>query len=192
MDELFLSRLELFCKLVRDCKYSFFLSCALDWFWLWTDLNVFLSQTDLCVLVCFYDSKWLILFFSDVTSFTRSLSGKQDAGFFLYGEVCKYIRKLCCRSILSSSIPAEDKWDDIFGLDLASAPLVLSRVFLKKLGMEARVALASKIKAENEVCDKSSKANIALLTEQLIVTTLDICFLALTVTLELALSLWVG
>ena len=86
----------------------------------------------------------------------------------MYGYTCKYIRRLCSRSILSTSIPSEDEWSEIYGLDLAAAPLLSSRAFLKRLGIEARVSAAAKIKAEYEVCDRSDKAGIARATEQII------------------------
>ena len=105
--------------------------------------------------------------FTDVNSFSRALSGKQDSNFYTLGQLCRFVRKLCARCFVGTSLPKDDDWDQLLSLTLLTLPQLPSKVFLQRLGLEEKVRVASKQKAESEICDKGNKSATDKLCEKL-------------------------
>ena len=98
-----------------------------------------------------------------VLCFGRPLGGKRDSNFFTCGQLCKFIRKLCCRLVVSSEIPTESVWSELLDFDLPSAVLVTSETFLRRSRLDIQVTAASKVRAEFDLCNsKASKETIEL------------------------------
>ena len=75
----------------------------------------------------------------DVKCFTGSLVRYRDAGFFTYGELCRYIRKLCQRSLLPKCTPADTNWSGLLQLQLEGVRQLSSRDFLLRLKLKSDV-----------------------------------------------------
>ena len=95
--------------------------------------------------------------FLDVISFSRSLAGRQDAGFFVCGQLSRYIRRLAGRCAISSSIPKEDEWDELLSLVVTPTSQLSATAFLQKLGLDEKVTIAAKHKAEADICDTRNR-----------------------------------
>ena len=72
----------------------------------------------------------------DNKSFNRGLSKRRDSGFFTFGELCRYLRKLCSRCILPKHTPADTDWSGLLQISLddcreLSCPDFLSRLKLR-------------------------------------------------------------
>ena len=105
----------------------------------------------------------------DVSSFGRSLSGKPDAGFFVFGELASFIRKLAVRCLLSSSVPAELEWTQLVKLKLGVVKRISSRQFLRRLNLESKAAAAASMKASNDSSDRGgTKDSVKKLSDKLL------------------------
>ena len=89
----------------------------------------------------------------DVNSFEQSFSGTSDCGFYTFGQMCRFVRRLASRCLISSSVPVEDDWLGLSSINLASATQLSSQQFLHRLRLEAKVATASKRKAESDLSE---------------------------------------
>ena len=105
----------------------------------------------------------------DYTScFDRSLTGRDDCGFFVCGQLCKYIRRLCGRCLSSSSIPSDVEWIELLDLDLNTCSKLTPAQFLTKARITDQVSQASKHKAERDLSEtKGSRDAIDKLSSSL-------------------------
>ena len=98
---------------------------------------------------------------SDVSSFVVNLQGRRDATFFLCGEVCRFISKLCSRCHLLETIPVENAWFLLLGFAINDGKFLTEEDFLNRLRLVNKVATASKQSAEVvHLNQKSEKAAI--------------------------------
>ena len=98
---------------------------------------------------------------SDVSSFVVNLQGRRDAAFFLCGEVCRFISKLCSRCYLPETIPVENAWFFLLGFAISEGKFLTEEDFLVRLRLVNKVATASKQSAEIiHLNKKSEKAPI--------------------------------
>ena len=81
----------------------------------------------------------LCFVYLDVKCFTRSLVRRRDSGFFTFGELCRYIRKLCHGSLLPKHNPAETNWSGLLQLQLEGVRQLSSRDFLLRLKLKSDV-----------------------------------------------------
>ena len=97
----------------------------------------------------------------DVSSFVVNLQGRRDATFFLCGEVCRFISKLCSRCYLPETIPVENAWFLLLGFAISEGKFLTEEDFLVRLRLVNKVAIASKQSAEIvHLNEKSEKAAI--------------------------------
>ena len=54
----------------------------------------------------------------DTKCFERSLIKRRDSGFLTFGELCRYIRRLCQRALLPKHTPADTDWSGLLQLQL--------------------------------------------------------------------------
>ena len=85
---------------------------------------------------------------SDVSSFVVNLHGRRDATFFLCGEVCRFLSKLCSPCYLPETIPVEDAWFLLLGFAISEGKFLTEEDFLIRLRLVNKVATASKQSAE--------------------------------------------
>ena len=99
--------------------------------------------------------------FLDVTSFAINLQGRRDASFFLCGEVCRFVSKLCSRCYLPETIPLENSWFLLLGFKVSEGKFMSEEDFLIRHRLTNRIATASKQSAEvTHLNKKSEKAAI--------------------------------
>ena len=94
---------------------------------------------------------------SDVSSSFVNLQGRQDATFFLCGEVCRFISKLCSRCYLPETIPVENAWFFLLGFTISEGKFLTEEDFLIRLRLVNKVATASKQSAEIVHLNKKSE-----------------------------------
>ena len=95
--------------------------------------------------------------FSDVSSFVVNLQGRRDASFFLCGEVCRFVSKLCARCYLPESIPLEKSWFLLLGFKVSEGKFITQEDFLVRFRLASKLATASKQSAEIVHLNKKSK-----------------------------------
>ena len=94
---------------------------------------------------------------SDVSSFVVNLQGRRDATFFLCGEVCRFISKLCSRCYLPETIPVENAWFLLLGFAISEGKFLTEEDLLVRLHLVNKVAIASKQSAEIVHLNKKSE-----------------------------------
>ena len=67
----------------------------------------------------------------------------------------RYIRALACRSFLSADVPKAEDWTALLKFEVSSLKPVSSRQFLKRIQLESKVTAGAKIKAEQEISERS-------------------------------------
>ena len=125
MDNFFTVKLELFQRLVSDCEYFQFDRVTL--------VAVLLGTFRSCVL--------------DVTSFAINLGQRRDATFFLCGEMCKYINRLCFRIYQPDTVPLESAWFLLMDFRISQGKPMSDEDFLVRLKIASKVTSASNLKA---------------------------------------------
>ena len=86
----------------------------------------------------------LSVVFPDVSSFVDNLQGRRDASFFLYGEVCCFVSKLCARCYLPETIPLENWWFLLLNFKVSEGKFISEEDFLIRHRLTNRIATASK------------------------------------------------
>ena len=81
----------------------------------------------------------------------------RDSGFFTFGELCRYLRKLCSRAILPKHTPADNDWSGLLQLSLDDCRELSCRDFLSRLKLKFDLEAASEAKAKKE---NSGKKNL--------------------------------
>ena len=87
-------------------------------------------------------------------SFSPSLTGRADSGFLLYGQNCKFIRRLAARIVPSESLPDDTDWHQIIITDFSVAPNLKVGEFFDGLRIRNKLNRACKVQAEQEVREK--------------------------------------
>ena len=82
---------------------------------------------------------------------------RRDSGFFTFGELCRYLRKLCSRAILPKHTPADNDWSGLLQLSLDDCRELSCRDFLSRLKLKFDLEAASEAKAKKE---NSGKKNL--------------------------------
>ena len=82
---------------------------------------------------------------------------RRDSGLFTFGEMCRYIRKLCSRAILPKHTPADTDWSGLLQLSLDECRELSSRDFLNRLKLKFDLDGASRAKARKQ---NSGKKNL--------------------------------
>ena len=114
-----------------------------------------------CLVCISYSSHNHDCCISDVTSFAINLQGRRDASFFLCGEVCRFVSKLCARCYLPETIPLENSWFLLLGFKVSEGKFMSEEDFLIPHRLTNRIATASKQSAEvTHLNKKSEKAAI--------------------------------
>ena len=97
----------------------------------------------------------------DVTSFAINLGQRRDATFFLCGEMCKYINRLCFRIYQPDTVPLESAWFLLMDFRISQGKPMSDEDFLVRLKIASKVTSASNLKAAGlHFNKKSSKAAI--------------------------------
>ena len=95
---------------------------------------------------------------------------RRDSGFFTFGELCRYLRKLCSRAILPKHTPADNDWSGVLQLSLDDCRELSCRDFLSRLKLKFDLEAASEAKAKKE---NSGKKNMAAVLSGLTETVRD-------------------
>ena len=91
---------------------------------------------------------------------------RRDSGFFTFGELCRYLRKLCSRAILPKHTPADNDWSGLLQLSLDDCRELSCRDFLSRLKLKFDLEAASEAKAKwKENSGKNLTAVLSGLTE---------------------------
>ena len=90
----------------------------------------------------------LRLLFPDVTSFVVKLNQRRDASFYLCGEVCRFIHKLCFRFYTPDTTPLENAWFVLLAFKTSEGKYMGVDEFLVRQKLTQKVNTASKQKAE--------------------------------------------
>ena len=108
---------------------------------------------------CFH--VFVIFVSPDVSSFVINLQGRRDASFFLCGEVCCFVSKLCARCYLPESIPLENSWFLLLGFKVSEGRFITEEDSFVRFRLTTKIAAASKQSAEViHLNKKSEKAAI--------------------------------
>ena len=99
----------------------------------------------------------LSVVFPDVSSFVVNLQGRRDASFFLCGEVCRFVSKLCARCYLPETIPLENSWFLLLNFDVSEGKFISEEDFLIRHRLTNRIATASKQCADVVHLNKKSE-----------------------------------
>ena len=91
---------------------------------------------------------------SVVSCFNRSLNNKRDAGFYVFGQLSRFIRKLCVRCLIDRCMPADDDWVGLLSLHLEGQEALLPDDFLHRLNLSQKLEQALNRKAAAELSDK--------------------------------------
>ena len=89
----------------------------------------------------------------DTKCFERSLIKK----LFTFGELCRYIRRLCQRALLPKHTPADTDWSGLLQLQLDGVRQLSSRDFLLRLKLKTDIDQACQQKAKKELSSKSDQ-----------------------------------
>ena len=89
-----------------------------------------------------------------VTCFERSLSNRRDSGFFVLGQLCRFIHKLCVRCLIDRCVPGIDDWNDLLSIHLESQEALLPADFLLRLNLTSKMDQALKNTAISQLSDK--------------------------------------
>ena len=95
--------------------------------------------------------------FPDVSSFVINLQGRRDASFFLCGEVCRFVSRLCARCYLPETIPLENSWFLLLGFKVSEGKFISEEDFLVRHRLTNLIATASKQSAEVAHLNKKSE-----------------------------------
>ena len=90
----------------------------------------------------------------DIRCFERSLVGYRDAGFFTFGQLNNFARKLCYRSLLPKHHPSETDWTQLPILRTAELRQLSSRDFLHRLKLKEDLDGAANSKVKRDYSDK--------------------------------------
>ena len=100
-------------------------------------------------------------FMFQTSQVSPSISHKRDATFYLCGEVCKFISRLCFRVCQPDTVPLESAWFLLLDFRTSDGKFMKVDEFLVRLKMTNKVAAASNLKAAGlHFNKKSSKAVI--------------------------------
>ena len=99
----------------------------------------------------------LSVVFPDVSSFVVNLQGQRDASFFLCGEVCRFVSKLCARCYLPETIPLENSWFLLLNFKASGGKFISEEDFLIRHRLTNRLATASKQCADVVHLNKKSE-----------------------------------
>ena len=110
------------------------------------------------------------LSYLDTKCFSRSLTRRRNSGFFTFGELFRYIRKLCSRAILPKHTPADTDWPGLLQLPLDECRELSCRDFLSRLKLKFDLDGASRAKARKE---NSGKKNLNTIIDGLAETVMD-------------------
>ena len=103
----------------------------------------------------------------DIRCFERSLVGYRDAGFFTFGQLNNFIRKLCYRSLLPKHHPSETDWTQLPILRTAELRQLSSRDFLHRLKLKEDLDGAAESKVKRDHSDKEGPIpNFSKLVEE--------------------------
>ena len=113
---------------------------------------------------------WTLLdswfYVSYVSSFATILAQRRDATFYLCGEVCRFIYRLCFRVYQPVTIPLENSWFLILDFRTSEGSFMEDDEFLIRLKTANKVTAASNLKAAGlHFNKKSSKAAIDITAE---------------------------
>ena len=98
-----------------------------------------------------------IFVFLDVSSFVINLQGRRDVSFFLFGEVCRFVSKLCARCYLPETFPLENSWFLLLGFKVSERKFITEEDFLIRFRLTTKIATASKQSAEMMHLNKKSE-----------------------------------
>ena len=90
----------------------------------------------------------------DIRCFERSLVGYRDAGFFTFGQLNNFARKLCYRSLLPKHHPSETDWTQLPILRTAELRQLSSRDFFHRLKLKEDLDGAANTKVKRDYSDK--------------------------------------
>ena len=88
--------------------------------------------------------------------FERSLQGRRDSGFFTYGQLNQYVRKLGYRSLLPKFVPREGDWTRLGELQTATLRQLSTEDFLVRLNLRTNLDAAAMSKAERELGERQT------------------------------------
>ena len=160
-DPFFVVKLEFFQRIVSDCKYIvlFYVNTlrrrrgGVDL--LVNALAAYQSCPHSFMIPNFH--MFVILCLLDVSSFAINLQGRRDASFFLCGEVCRFVSKLCARCYLPETIRLENSWLFILGFKVGEGKFITEECFLTRFRLTTKIAAASKQSAEMIHLNKKSE-----------------------------------
>ena len=92
----------------------------------------------------------------DNKCFKRSLQGRCDFGFFTYGQLNQYVRKLGYRSLLPKFGPREGDWTRLGELQTATHRQLSTEDFLIRLNLRTDLDAAAVAKAERELGEQKT------------------------------------
>ena len=90
----------------------------------------------------------------DTKCFERSLSGRRDATLFVYGQNCRFVRRLCHRAILPKCTPDDMEWTKLLQFCPGDLKQLSSRDFLSRLKLTVDLDQACRAKLKRSQEDK--------------------------------------
>ena len=84
------------------------------------------------------------------------MSGRRDAGFFIFGQLVRYIHKLCVRCLSSNSTPKSSEWFDLLSLNVEEQQVLLPADFLQRLRLDTKVDTVMRHQAAQDLSDQRS------------------------------------
>ena len=96
----------------------------------------------------------------DTKCFERSLAKRRDSALFVYGQYCRYVRKLCHRAILPKYIPGDVEWTKLLQLCPDDLRQLSCRDFLNRLKFTVDLDAACQAKVIRSPSDKAPTASL--------------------------------
>ena len=96
----------------------------------------------------------------DTKCFDQSLAKRRDSAFFVYGQYCRYVRKLCHRAILPKYVPGDVEWTKLLQLCPGDLRQLSCRDFLNRLKLDVDLDAACLAKVKRFPADKSSTSSL--------------------------------
>ena len=93
--------------------------------------------------------------------------GHRDSGFFTFGQLNNFVRKLCYRALLPKHLPKDTDWTQLPVLRTADLRQLSSRDFLTRLRLKQDLDAAATAKVKRDHCDQEGPiSNMTSLVEE--------------------------
>ena len=88
------------------------------------------------------------------------MAKRRDSAFFVYGQYCRYVRRLCRRAILPKCVPGDVEWTKLLQLCPDDLRQLSCRDFLNRLKLDVDLDAACLVKVKRFPADNASTSSL--------------------------------